>query len=578
MPFTLYRYILWDVLRLLFLSTGALLTVISFAAAIKPLSEGLLGPAAVFDFVLFTTPTMLQFALPFSTAFAVTLTFARLVSDNEVTAMVAGGMSYAKILLPIAALGTFLMVLLFVMSNWIVPNFNQRALSMVQKDIIKLMVTQLQKGESVAMGKWVIFADHAANIDDAAKLPTLSNSNLQPDQAVSLRGVAVGQINPDTHEMLSHGTAEKAHILVFRKDGHVWIQVNLENAEGRQGDVEGTFGSAEQMPSIPIDRRFTDKPRAMSWKQLRALSQNPDSYDRVKVAKRGLVELLANEELISKIEVGLQEAADRRGATRTDANSVANGGEANGEDMELTGLVLKGAVEGERYIVNAPVAEREGNQLIMPAVPNMPIRIDHYQGDRRLRRYEAREGGTIRGQFTAVDNEPRAVFELTNVRVLDGSLRPPGTERKSLRLTRIYWSESLVGRRMQMRSNQLLADVSSYGDDHPDIGAHIYGLRATVDGLLSQIIGEFHERTATAFGCLLATLLGAVLSIHLRGNIPLVTFFWTFLCVMGSLVLTYTGKRIAGDAGETWMLGLGVLWSGNVVLAGVLGWIFAKLR
>lgn len=576
MPYTLYRYILWDVLRLLALSTVALLTVISFAAAIKPLSEGLLGPGAVLKFVLFTTPTMLQYTLPFSTAFAVTLTFARLVADNEVTAMVAGGMSYAKILLPISTLGALLMILLFVMSNWIVPTFNQQAMGMIQKDVIKLTVSQLQKGETVTLGDWVVYADNAKNIDDPALLPKLPDSDVQPDQAISLQGVSVGEIDPDTQQIIGHGTAEQAHLLVFRQDGRIWVQFNLENAEINRDNVQGSFDSMEQVPSIPIDRPLVDKPRAMSWAQLRELSQFPDRYDRIHEAKRTLVERLAEEELLSELESGLQKAADERAASQVSSVSQPSGTESAGADT--FGLELKGAIKGERYVITAPVATREGAILKLPAVPNMPIRIDHFQGDKRLRRYEARGGGIVKAEFTAVDAEPRAVFELTNVLVLDGSLRPPGTERKALRLTRMYWHESLVGSRMQMPSQRLLMDLNARDNVLPEIKTSMDYLRASVDRLLSQIVGEFHLRAAIAFGCLIATILGAVLSIHLRGNIPLVTFFWTFLCVLGSLVLAYAGKRLVSDPEAAWAVGLIVLWGGNVAMAGVLGWTFAKLR
>ncbi len=579
MPWTLYRYILWDVFRLLLLSSVALLTVISFAAAVKPLSEGLLGPAAVLKFVAFTTPTMIQYTLPFATAFAVTLTFSRLVSDNEVTAMVAGGMSYTKILMPIGMLGGCLMVLLFVMSNWIVPTFNQQALGMIQKDVIKLTVTQLQKGETVTLGEWVLYADNAKSIDDPAELPTLPGSDLQPDQAVSLQGASVAQIDPDTQEIIGHGTAEKAHLLVFRQDGRVWVQFNLENAEIKRENVQGSFDEVEQVPSIPIDRPFVDKPRAMSWAQLRELARYPDRYDRVHEAKRSLVERLAEEELLRSLEQGLVDVAGRRVEAAGSVNQVSVNGPNDGNRAgEPVGLVLHGAVEGERYVITAPVAQREGSTLKLPAVPNMPIRIDHFEGDKRLRRYEARDGAVIKAEFTAVDAEPRAVFELNNVLVLDGSLRPPGTERQKLRLTRLYWRQSLVGSRMQMTSQRLLAELDARGEPLPAIKTGMHRLRVNVDVLLSQIVGEFHLRASLAFGCLLATLLGAVLSIHLRGNIPLVTFFWTFLCVLGSLVLAYAGKRLVSDPDAAWAVGLIILWGGNVVLAGGMGWIFAKLR
>ena len=70
MPWTLYRHILKELLKVMVPTTVVLVLVISFAAAIKPLADGLLEPRALVRFVLFLTPTMLQFALPFAAAFA----------------------------------------------------------------------------------------------------------------------------------------------------------------------------------------------------------------------------------------------------------------------------------------------------------------------------------------------------------------------------------------------------------------------------------------------------------------------------------------------------------------------------
>ena len=104
MPWTLYRYILKDLLKLLVFTTVVLTVVISFAASIKPMSEGLLSPGSMFRFIIYTVPTMVQFAVPFAGTFAGTMVFNRMVNDNEILACAAGGISYRALLVPVISL------------------------------------------------------------------------------------------------------------------------------------------------------------------------------------------------------------------------------------------------------------------------------------------------------------------------------------------------------------------------------------------------------------------------------------------------------------------------------------------
>lgn len=66
MPWTLYRYILRELLKVLVLTTTVLVVVLSFGAAVGPMADGLLGPVTLVKFVLYTMPTVLGFALPFA--------------------------------------------------------------------------------------------------------------------------------------------------------------------------------------------------------------------------------------------------------------------------------------------------------------------------------------------------------------------------------------------------------------------------------------------------------------------------------------------------------------------------------
>src|SRR5690606_21767810 len=90
-PITVWTYISVWLWRLVLLTAGILVTVLAFAAAVKFLAEGRLGPLDTLRFMLYSMPPMLEYALPFAGGLAATLTYHRFASDNEAVACQAGG-------------------------------------------------------------------------------------------------------------------------------------------------------------------------------------------------------------------------------------------------------------------------------------------------------------------------------------------------------------------------------------------------------------------------------------------------------------------------------------------------------
>ena len=199
MPWTLYRYIIKEILKLLLPAAVVVMLLISIAAAIKPLIDGLLEPSMLLRFVAYLAPTMLQFALPFAAMFAATQFFARMAADNEITACSASGLSYFLILVPALVLGSALMVGWYYLSNSLVPMFNKRAAEVVKSDVVRMVVTELQKGRAVRFptsGNWVVYADHA---EERALTPAedkawvANGARTLPYRVVRLSGVALSQ-------------------------------------------------------------------------------------------------------------------------------------------------------------------------------------------------------------------------------------------------------------------------------------------------------------------------------------------------------------------------------------------------
>jgi lipopolysaccharide export LptBFGC system permease protein LptF len=126
-------------------------------------------------------------------------------------------------------------------------------------------------------------------------------------------------------------------------------------------------------------------------------------------------------------------------------------------------------------------------------------------------------------------------------------------------------------------SRQLLALGAEYRDQ-PVVRAAQQRLDHAIRKLIRKILGQLHSRAAAAVNCLLVLLLGAVLSLKMRGAMPLVVYFWTFLLAALSVIIVQSGRTLMERADTGLVLGLIVLWSGTAMLAGATSWLHLRLR
>src|SRR5277367_6009503 len=107
---TLFWYIFWNLLKIFLLTTAGLAGIMSFAGLLRPLTENGLDMGQVNRLLLYSMPAMCTYSLPVAALFAATMVYGRFSSDNELTAMRAGGIGYLSprkfsIALPALVLG-----------------------------------------------------------------------------------------------------------------------------------------------------------------------------------------------------------------------------------------------------------------------------------------------------------------------------------------------------------------------------------------------------------------------------------------------------------------------------------------
>jgi lipopolysaccharide export system permease protein len=539
MPWTLYRYTFRELCKLLATSAVVLVVVVSLAAAIKPLSEGLLGPTLLARYILYLSPTMLGFAMPFAGAFAATLVFVRMASDNELVVCRACGMSYRSILLPVALLGLVIMVGMFYLSNWVVPTFNRHAALMLEQDLSQLLVTRVRQGLPVTIGEVVLYADQ---VDDSRKPPVVPGSVVQPSKLIMLRGVAAGRLDDDGR-LRRDCTAEAADMMVYRVDGQSWATMRLRNVmyfDAVRGDL--LFVEQWMVPQFQLPSPFKDNIRFMSWPELRGLRRDPERYDSIAKQKLELAGQIAAEEL-------LRAAAGQLGD--------AGGGV----------LTLQGSVSGEQYVITSPGVERNESRLELFAGSGSGGAVTvAYWVDGLVQRQVQAANGTLWVESEGPGLEPRVHLEVRDARVRDAQLPGQEVEQSSLVLPIVAWSKPLAGPLSRLGLDRLL-ELSRRDYEKADTVQRA-GVR--LDRLLrqlaSRVITQVHERAALALAGMLVLMLSAVIGMSMRGSLPLVAYFWSFITAIIVVVITYSGQNLASGQDANRTLALVVLWSGDVLL------------
>lgn len=552
MPWTLYRYILRELLAILLISSAVLVTVLSFFVAIKPLSDGYLDALNLIKFIIYTVPTVLAFALPFAGAFAATLVFLRLAGDNEITACAASGISYFRIVLPVIGLGILLMAVLLYMSNFVIPGYYKKATRTAQADALTMIESQLNQGLPVNFGEYVLYAESAQTVSpdqiDTADYP------FPPNKLIRLQKVVFGQAD-EQGKMRWDYTAGRAAAMLFRRDDRSWVTIRLRDSVY----YDPTLGRMQQAEVDPLDlgpieppNPFEDEPRFMSYSDLRALDRAPERYGRVAKAMRALTIALGQEKL--------RQAFDSQ---------------ADGE-----GVPLVGPIAGETFVVAAPRVQRVAQQTRLSAAGGEPVRITHDRRGQRVWTIEA-EAAVLNYVAAEFDEEPAVLVQLRDAKVFEPGPDRAFTEHPELGLPRMRWAGTLLpldaGPDAEPRYEQLRQQAMAPGfRDDPMVAHHRAELGKAIARLAYEILAQKHLRAATAISGFVLLVLGAVLSIHLRRQMTLVVFFACFVCAIVCLLLIYQGSKSVADQNLGAAPGLGLLWSGNIMLAVVAGWSYCR--
>lgn len=560
-PITLWLYILKDMWRLIALTAAVLVTVIAFAATIKPLADGQLSPTQCLKFMGLAMLPMLQYALPFAACFGATLAYYRFASDNEVTAAHAGGVSHRAMLVPVAVTGVVLAVVIWWLANSTIPRFLKGMAEMVSQNATQFIESRVLQGQAIesTMGGKPAYV----YADIVRRQPMLVTEAGAYD-SLYLKSILFVTLGPD-NQIDTQGTTREAMIWVKRggsSDGESATEVLLRPDRSTVFDANGRAEIAVSMHKFLVPNKFRDDPKFMTVQELIEVARNPELLPQVERRRRALALALAEDEMTRQIR-------ERLRATKA--------------------LELLEVVEGKasKVIVRARDIRRNraaGNVWRIVPIAGQPVLIEQYSPDgHKLKTMAASEANL---GITRKSQDPQNAEELAVVNIMfhelsvvvpedvdtpDASLRPGAIGEWPLRGLQLVQGDS--DDILNDSSDNLVraADAkiaASKALDPVLAGARQDLLNRTAD-LLREVFSKHNERLAMAFACLVMVMTGAVMAMRLRDSLPLTIYLWAFFPALGAVLTISTGQQITHQSGP---IGLLMLW-GGVIGLGIYTWV-----
>lgn len=624
-PWTLWTTLGVDVWRLLLLTTAVAVVVMSFAVAVRPLTDGRLDAASALRFMALATVPMLQYVLPFAGGFAATLAYHRMAAENEMVAAHAGGVSHRSVLIPAGLTGLVLGVVMLLLADQAMPRLLRTMQVMITQDVTKVIAGTINRGDAVRI-------DGRRGLHASQAIPLEASQRGGADEAFLLLGVLAFEFD-DQGRVVREASAREAR---------VWVYHAAPGAVGG-GGVGGGAGTINARPSSTLAMRLTefvgnrpegrvdgsdleyvvrlpdpfeDDPKYLTFAQMSQVRERPERINVIDGVRLRLAAAVAEVETARVIDAALRsrgkvELVDGSGRALT---LRGRGLEAIGTDGNAKtgtgGVVGGGAGSGgggsNRFRVLPTMGETGGaGGVELVTVRTTDTVAQRAKGAELVIGGSAAGGGGgaggVGGVGSILTSDALNVATVLAVRLEDvttsvrrggaggagaggGGGSDGGEQTPSGRL-----SETTVGglspraeadpvhRLRGLTGDELIAVARDGGGGEPaQIGAGP-NVKALADRLerisgsmRREVLSKANERLAAALACVVMVFCGAVMAMRLHRSLPLVVYLWSFLPSLLALVTISGGQRLTHDVG----------WPGLLVMHGgvaVLG-VFALVE
>ena len=550
---TLFFYIFKDLLKIFFLTSGALAGIMSFGGLLRPLTEHGLDASQAGTMLTYFMPAMTTYSLPIAALFATTVVYGRLAADNEITACRAAGISYVLVALPAVVLGLVVALVSLLFLCFVVPVATLKVERVIYSNIAQLIANQIERTHQIKFQDITIFAQ------DAAVAP--QDDPRSNEQVVSLGGLMITSYRrlpsqvpnmPDLQIPREFYLAKQATVRIRRDaNDEFTLHAKLEDPGGAmfprafEGEVamQGGLQATEYGP-VPLPSPVQEEVKFMDIARLHELYRDLSKSRRV-------------QEQVQKLVRSAQEAAYLD--TAREALSQPNGVfhfDAGGEQYDL--IAPRGA---------AGVQTRAGRLYVTPA------KLIQTRGGVSVFTWEAAE--------VQLDAEP-AGGGVLSVRALLHDVvaqTPEGPDaRPSFTRTISVKMPPAVKELETLDLDTLRADANSRRTSEAERNV----LNRTLIRLNNGIMSELHSRCSFALSCLILVIVGCCLGMMFKSGNYLTAFALSVIPALVCIALIVAGQHTCENV--PWNLtnfknplnlGLILIWSGNamvLVIAVALGW------
>ena len=528
MPWRLYRYMLLDMLRQFAITAAVLVIVIAFGAAIKPLSnDSLISPWEAARFVGYAMVPMLQFALPFAAAFAVTITFHRLSQENEIIAMAVAGQSYVRILAPFAVLGLSLTLLIGGLTQWVIPSFIGKMTESLAADMPRMLTRSIRQHTPFVQGDLVIWAEKVAQSGEDGKRIVLDRA-------------AIAKVDASNRPLM-YLTSSATSIEIDKKNKDSALLIRSLNTVQWTDDGEGagsTRGAKESKltHAIGISSETHRRPEAMTRRELLDARDDPSLYPPVAEAADRLHDLIILHEYWQSLSEYFKTHEE---------------------------LKFSSSLNNQVFVVRATTFSR-GTFSGM-----IEVDLHRRNGDTSLFVPQS-------AWLQAEQDEHGFITSLTlfmrDVRVGVGEV---GENRRVKLVVPALRLDAEIPFAIPSNNAKELIDNAQKVKDVA-LSRVATQLKVQIKKLNLQVVSRINQRWAMSASAFLIVLLACVTAIRLREKTALATFSRVFFPAVFAIILVFAGGQIVRDGRVTF--GFSVMWAGNVsvIVFIMLSWM--KLR
>lgn len=546
---TLFRYIFRDLLRIFFMTSGALAGIMSFGGLLRPLTEHGLDATQVGLVLTYFMPAMMTYSLPIAALFATTMVYGRIAADNELTACRAAGIPFFSLLnfslmLPAVVLGLVVAIISLLFLCFVVPSFSLKVEKILYSNLAQLVATEIERNGQIRFQDQTIYAERAV-----VTPPTEKNPN---EQIVTLEGVTVTTYkrpvkkDPTLAVPSDFYLARAATIFINRggeNEDEYSIDITLDGGTMFPREFDSPFeGGVSQTHFGPILRPSPvgEDPKFMDIRRLHELSSDEMKSRKIRDQLRTLRRDEQSRQFLEEIRDDLN---GRNGIFRFDAGAEVfdlrrAGGEAEVRSNEL--ILPNGRL----------IEERNGDVNLIADAEEIRVRVTP----------------TLDDQFAVTIMLFRAQLQLGSEK-LERAVPPP--RQFTVAMPPSIQAIEDRGPQYYLQNTQVPRDKRSY-------------LRRTVYQVRNGIVSELHSRASFALSCLFLVVIGSVLGMMFRSGNFLTAFAISVAPALLCIALIVVGQHTAGNVSwdmesfrDPLKMGLALIWGGNVavlIIAIVLGW------